>query len=421
VPDDDFFDDEAAGFGEPVHPDDRLWRHPSEIHRVPPPGARSIPDTVDFAPVPPTRRSWAALAASGAVGAAVAISVILATGLGERVVTQWIEPPEVFPFFRSGQPVAPTTTVATTTTIPEPSLSELAEGAAPSLVWISVVTPDRTVDCAGVVISADGHLLTEARPFAGHTDITVRFHDGTIASGELVGVDHLTELAVVRVDRAGLEPARFGDPRELRVGGTVLVLGPDETGKPTASAAMVNAVGTTARLRDSLTLYDLIRFDAQIPATHSGGPLLNDSGEVVGVTVRAGNGDPFGLATPIDAARTIAADLITEGRARHPWLGIEGRQEQALPVVLRVLEESPADLAGLRPDDVILAVDGEPVPSMAAFVTAVRARQPGDVVTIRYLRDGVEQDCVAVLGLRDPVAEVVEPGRPVETVEPRAG
>jgi putative serine protease PepD len=405
VADDDFFDDEAARFGEPVHPDDRLWRHPSELHKVPPPGARSIPDTVDFAPVPRRRSAWAAIAVSSVVGAAVAVSVILVTGMGERVVERWIEPPPAFPFFGANASVAPTTTTtstSTTTTVPAPTLSELAEAAAPSLAWITVVNGDLSTDCAGVVISADGHLLTESRPFEGHTSITVRFHDGSTSSGELVGVDELTELAVIRVDRNDLVPARFGDPRELKVGGTVLVLGPDETGKTAASAAMVNAVGTTARLRDALTLYDVIRFDVQVPVEHSGGPLLNETGEVVGVTVRTGNGEPFGLATPIDAAQVVATDLITEGRARHPWLGIEGRQEQAQPVVLKVLEDSPADLAGLRPDDVILAVDGEPVASMAAFVTAVRARRPGDALTITYLRDGAEWECVAVLGEREP-------------------
>jgi putative serine protease PepD len=400
VPDDDFFDDEAARFGEPVHPDDRLWRHPSELHKVPPHGARSIPDTVDFAPLPRRRSAWAAIAASSVVGAAVAVSVILVTGMGERVVERWIPPPPTLPFFSGSTPVAPTTT--TTSTVPEPTLSELAEGAAPSLAWITVVNGETTTDCAGVIISADGHLLTEARPFEAHTSITVRFHDGSTAAGELVGTDELTELAVVRVDRTDLSPARFGDPRDLKVGGTVLVLGPDETGKTSASAAMINAVGTTARLRDALTLYDMIRFDIQVPVERSGGPLLNEAGEVVGVTVRTGNGDPFGLATPIDSARVVATDLITEGQARHPWLGIEGRQEQAQPVVLNVVEDSPAHLAGLQPDDVIVSVDGEPVPSMAAFVTAVRARRPGEAITITYLRDGAEWECVAVLGVREP-------------------
>jgi S1-C subfamily serine protease len=422
VSDDDFFDDEVAGFGEPLHPDDRIWRHPSELHKVPPPGARSIPDIVDFAPVPRRRRSWVALAASGAVGAAMAVSVILATGVTERVVTRWIEPPEMFPFVLSGRAVGSgsTTTVpvvATTTTTTDvrggvdelaggPSLTEVAELAAPSLVWISVVGEDGTTDCTGIVLSADGHVLTESRPFETAGEITVRFHDGTASSGRLVGIDPLTEVAVLKVDRTDLSPARLGDPRSLKVGATVLVLGPDETGRTMASAAMVNAVGTTARRRDAITLYDVIQFDAILPANLSGGPLLNDAGEVVGLTVRAGTGEPFTLATPIDSARAVAADLITEGRPRHPWLGVEGRQEDARPVVMRVVEGSPAHAAGLAPDDVILAVDGEPVHSMAAFVTAVRARRPGDAITITYSRDGEEWDCVAILGVRDPALDL---------------
>jgi S1-C subfamily serine protease len=105
---------------------------------------------------------------------------------------------------------------------------------------------------------------------------------------------------------------------------------------------MVNAVGTPARLDTETTLYDMIQFDVPVPVALSGGPLLNEAGEVVGVTVRAGNGDPYGLATPIDSAHLVADDIITMGHAQHPWLGIEGRQEQAQPVVLSVLDGSPA-------------------------------------------------------------------------------
>jgi putative serine protease PepD len=401
VPDDDFFDDEAARFGDPVHPDDRLWRHPSELHKVPPPGARSIPDTVDFAPVPRRRSVWAAIAASSIAGATVAVSVIMITGMGQRVVERWIEPSGPVALSGPNTSVAPTTTTSTTEPPPETTLSDLAESAAPSLAWITVVDGERSIDCAGIVISADGHLLTDSRPFAEYTSITVRFSDGSTETGELVGTDQLTEIAVVRVARTDLVPARMGDPRDLKVGGLVLLLGPDETGKTAASTAMVNAVGIPARLGESATLYDMIQFDAPVPIERSGGPLLNDDGEVVGVTVRAGNGAPFGLATPIDSAQFVADDLIAEGRARHPWLGIEGRQEQAQPVVLSVVEGSPADIAGLQADDVIVAVDGEAVPSMAAFVTVVRARRPGDVITITCLREGVEVDCVVVLGLRE--------------------
>ena len=397
VPDDDSFDDEAARFGDPVHPDDRLWRHPSEIHKVPPPGSRSIPDTVDFAPTPRRRRSVVAVVmASSLVGAAVAVSVIMITGAGERVVERWIEPePPV-------TVAAPTTTEGVTTTVPPPpTMDELAEAAAPSLAWITVVNGENSIDCAGVVITGDGHLLTEARPFEEHSSITVRFDDGTTEEGELVGIDHLTDLAVVKVDRHDLTPATIGDPRELKAGGVVLVLEPDETGGTAASAAMVNAVGTPARIEVDLTLYDMIQFDAPVPIEMSGGPLLDERGEVIGVTVRAGNGDPYGLATPIDAAHTVATDIIANGTARHPWLGIEGRQEQAQPVVSAVVDGSPADEAGLLPNDVIIAVDGEPVPSMSAFVTAVRAHRPGEAITITYRRDGIEVDGVAVLGVRE--------------------
>ncbi|MFP4513877.1 MAG: S1C family serine protease [Acidimicrobiales bacterium] len=404
MPDDDSFDDEAARFGDPVHPDDRLWRHPSEIHKVPPPGARSIPDTVDFAPAPRRRTVAAAVAVSSLVGAAVAVSVIMITGVGERVVERWVEAPGPVQLAAPSTTTVSSTTTTTEASPPPPTMSELAEATSPSMAWITVVNGEDSTDCAGVVITTDGHLLTEAQPFEDYSSITVRLHDGSTEEGVLVGIDPLTDLAVIKVGRDDLAPAALGDPRDLTPGGVVLVLEPDETGKVAASAAMVNAVGTPARLESELTLYDMIRFDAPVPVELSGGPLLNGDGEVIGVTVRAGNGAPFGLATPIDAARVVATDIIEVGRARHPWLGIEGRQEQAHPVVLRVVEGSPAHDAGLLPRDVIVAVNDEPVPSMAAFVTAVRGHRPGQTITITYQRDGVEEQIAAELEVRDEPA-----------------
>ncbi len=399
MPEDDYFDDEAADFGDPVHPDDRLWRHPSEIGSVPPPGARSIPDTVDFAPVPRRRSVAAVVVASSLVGAAVAVSVIMITGLGERVVERIVETETTVPVVASP---------ATTTTVdPEPSdpvpngMQEMAEAASPSLAWITVTNGDNYTDCAGIVITHDGHLLTEARHFEEYSSITVRFHDGTTEEAELIGSDPVTDLAVVRVGRDDLVPADLGDPRELQSGGIVLVLAPDGTGKVAASAAMVNSVGAPARPTSGAPLYDMIQFDMAVPVELSGGPVLDHEGRVIGVSLWGGNGATYGMAAPIDSARVVADDLIADGRARHAWFGIEGREVEATPTVVSVAEDSPAETAGVEPGDQLVAVDGTPVPSMAAFVTAVRAQRPGDEITVTIRRDGQVEDRVVVLGQRD--------------------
>lgn len=399
VPEDDYFDDEAADFGDPVHPDDRLWRHPSEIRSVPPPGARSIPDTVDFAPVPRRRSVAAVVVASSLVGAAVAVSVIMVTGLGERVVERIVETETTVPVVASP---APTTTVDPEPSDPVPNgMQELAEAASPSLAWITVTNGESSADCAGIVITADGHLLTEARHFEEYTSITVRLHDGSTEEAELVGSDPVTDLAVLRVGRDDLVPADLGDPRALQSGGIVLILAPDGAGKVAASAAMVNAVGAPVRPSSGLPLYDMIQFDLAVPVELSGGPVLDQDGRVVGVSLWGGNGAPYGMAAPIDSARVVADDLITEGRARHAWFGIEGREEQGTPTVVAVVDDSPARAAGIEPGDELVAVDGTPVPSMAAFVTAVRAKRPGDEITVTVRRDGVEDDRVVALGQRD--------------------
>lgn len=392
VQDDDLPDDDTSAFSDPLHPDDRLWRHPSEMRSVPPVGARAIPDTVDFAPPVPRRRlAWSAIVASSLVGASAALLAVLATGMGERVVERIVERPAETP------PASSILTVSTTT--PIAGAAEAVAAVMPGVAQIAVTSAGGTTDASAVVIRADGYLVTDAAVVAEAETITVSLADGTVEAGEVVAVDRVSELAVIRVPRTDLTPVRLGDPAELQVGQQAMALGSHQDGGPSISSGVISALDQRSTSEAGTALYGMIRFDAPVPPEVAGGPLVTDTGTVVGITVRAAD-TMFGWATPIDEATEVAEELIATGHASHAWLGVEGRRGPDGPVVTLVVEGSPAALAGLRVDDVLLSVEGEPLASMSVLAAIIRDREPGETLSMAYERDGMRWTCVATLGQR---------------------
>lgn len=387
---DDPFDDETS-FAEPLHPDDRLWRHPSEIHKVPAPGARSIPDTVHFAPVSRGRSGWTIAIASGLVGASAALLVVLATGMTDRVVER--------------QPDAAGAQVTVTSTVPISApggrdASAAISAVMPSVVQIAATTDGATVDGSALVVREDGYLLTDAHVLDDATEVRVTFADQTTAEGEVIAIDHVTALAIVKVDHGELVPAPFGDPSALEVGQLTLAIGTNTSGGPSISSGVISAFDERSTAVSGTYLYGLIRFDAPLPDGAAGGPLVTEDGEVIGVTIRSDPSAAFGWATPIDDAFDIATQLIDDGKATHAYLGVEGRRTAEGAAVMSVAENSPAAEAGIQVDDILVSVDGRALPSMAALVDVIRDHEPGDNITITYRRDGIEWTCVATLGLR---------------------
>lgn len=387
---DDEFDDDAS-YRDPLHPDDRLWRHPSEMASVPAPGSRSIPDTVDFAPVPAHRRGrggWTIAVASGLVGASAVLLVVLATGMTDRVVER-------------GDPAIDDAIVASTVPVSTSTLngtSEAINAVMPSVAQIAATTGDEIVDGSAIVVRADGYLLTDAHLLDGATSLQVTLSDGTTLPAELVAIDAVTALAVVHVERTDLIPAQVGDPASLQVGQLTMALG-SQGGAPSISSGVISAFEERSITISGTYLYGLIRFDAPLPDGAAGGPLITETGEVIGVTIKPELGASFSWATPIDDATDVAAELIADGRVKHPWLGVQGRRTAEGAGVEVVMANSPAEAAGIEVDDVLLSIDGKPLPSMAALVAIIRDYDPGDVITITYLRDGIEWTCVATLGL----------------------
>src|SRR5947208_7854331 len=229
---------------------------------------------------------------------------------------------------------------------------------------------------SAVVLTPDGFLLTSANVVSGPgSGGRAAFTDGREFAFEVVGADPFSDLAVLRADARDLAPATLGDAERLRVGQLVVAIGNPHGYAGSVTAGVVSALGRSlpARSRGHSRIIDnVIQTDAALNPGNSGGALVNGAGEVVGVnTAVAGVG--LGLAVPINAAtRQIVAALMTDGRVRRAYLGIAGgprprppRARARLDIataieVIEVIEGSPAARAGLRPEDLIVSVNGQP-------------------------------------------------------------
>jgi S1-C subfamily serine protease len=298
----------------------------------------------------------------------------------------------------SGQPSAPTPLPTDEEALDAYSrvVTTVAERLAPSVANLRVsrrVRGGRRLDGAGsaVVITPDGFTLTSAH-VVERTDGTgiASFVDGRELAFDIVGADPLSDLAVLRLD-SDAEPAELGDAESLRVGQLVVAIGNPHGFAGSVTAGVISALGRSlpVRSRRAARIVDnVIQTDAALNPGNSGGALVDGRGRVVGInTAVAGVG--LGLAVPINAAtRTIVGALMSEGRFRRAYLGIAlgprplpprlGQQlgRTSAVEIVETVEGSPADAAGLRPEDLILEVDGSPVES----VNDLQRHMVGDVI-----------------------------------------
>ena len=267
---------------------------------------------------------------------------------------------------------------------------------------------------SGVVITPDGYLLTAAHVVAGADRGLALFSDGSERPAEIVGRDPLSDLAVARVDATTqLEAATLGDADHLRVGQLVVAVGSPLGLAGSVTAGVVSAVGRSLATRSGgggRIVENVIQTDAALNPGNSGGALAAASGEVVGInTAVAGIG--LGLAIPIgDATRRIIAALLHDGRVRRAWLGIAGARRPLPPRVARQLGQSagigveevvagsPAAAAGLRPGDLILAVDGHVLQDSGELQRLMLDEAIGRAMLIRILRLGAVAELRAIPG-----------------------
>ena len=289
----------------------------------------------------------------------------------------------------------------------------------PSVVSLGVAGNGGRGSGSGVVISADGYVLTNNHVVEGAQTVRATFNDGSSATARIVGTDAASDLAVVKVDKTGLTAAKIGSSASVRVGDQVLAVGSPLGLSGTVTAGIVSAlnrpVNTTSQqgfgAAPVATVIDAIQTDAAINPGNSGGALVDLAGQVIGINSAiastTGGNVGVGFAIPIDQAKVIADQLIKTGRASRAQIGVSVGTATTVdgdtrPVIQAVTPGGPAETAGLRAGDIVLRIDGKIVGDADALIAAVRSHQPGDTVTVEYERDGAKR--TATVRLTDAAA-----------------
>ena len=285
-------------------------------------------------------------------------------------------------------------------------IAKVAERLADSVVTISTTLSDESGGGrgvgTGVVLTSDGEILTNAHVIEDASEVVVRFAGETEPRvAKILASDVGNDLALIKVDITGLVAATFAKPGSVQIGDAVVAIGYALAldGGPTVTSGIVSALKRTIET-DSGALNSLIQTDAAISSGNSGGPLVNLKGEVVGINTAVARGDSESAANNIGFSISVDEVLIVIEQLRAQASGVE-RKEGFLGVGLAAREDggqgaiitnvqpgSPADKAGILIDDVVLAVDGEPIDGQAGLVAAIRDAVPGQTVKIEIFRDG---------------------------------
>ena len=266
---------------------------------------------------------------------------------------------------------------------------------------------------SGVIVSADGYILTNHHVVDGAEDIRVELNDGRALAAKVVGSDAPSDLAVLKVEAAGLPVLPLGDSDKARVGDVALAVGNPLGIGQTVTSGIVSAKGRTTGLSDG-SFEDFIQTDAAINRGNSGGALVNTAGELIGINSQifspTGGNIGIGFAIPSNMAKDVMGQLIKTGQVRRGMLGVNIQNVTAdLAASLRlgpargaivsgVQAGGPADRAGLKRGDIITAFNGTPVNDNNSLRNAVARTQPGSTATVTVTRDSREQQLRVTLG-----------------------
>jgi putative serine protease PepD len=368
-----------------------------------------------------------ALAASALGGAGVGVGTYAALNKGGDTTTV-------------RQVAAPASSSQQASSTSALSVAKIFGLASPGVVEITVTTPSsgstfpggtQSAQGSGFVYDTSGHVITNDHVVDGATSINVRFSGGATYKATVVGTDPSTDLAVLKIDAPSsiLHPLTLGDSAALQVGDGVVAIGSPFGLQETVTSGIVSALHREITSPNQFAIEDAIQTDAAINHGNSGGPLLNLQGKVIGVNAQiqseGGGNDGVGFAVPSATVRTIVGKLLADGKVEHAFLGV-GIQtipsalagqlgEAAGAAVTDVRPGTPAQSAGLHEasgqktiqgvpyatgGDVITKIDGTPIATDDALRRAVDAHQPGDKVTLTYVRNGKTRTATVTLGTR---------------------
>jgi putative serine protease PepD len=272
---------------------------------------------------------------------------------------------------------------------------------------------------SGFVYDDEGHIVTNQHVVDGASAVSVRLWNGQTHDAEVVGTDASTDLAVLDVDapESVLHPIALGDSTRVEIGDGVVAIGSPFGLEQTVTSGIVSALHRTVTAPNDFSINDTIQTDAAINHGNSGGPLLNAQGRVIGVNAQieseSGGNDGVGFAIPSNTVKSIVSQLVETGEVEHAYLGV-GVQEIPDSVadelnsvegvaLTEVRSDTPASRAGLRAatgsrlvdgqsyptgGDVITAIDGKAVTSSVELQSTIDAKQPGDTISLTYIRNG---------------------------------
>jgi Do/DeqQ family serine protease len=275
-------------------------------------------------------------------------------------------------------------------------------------------TPEKRVQQgmgSGFITSSDGQILTNAHVVDGADKVTVTLKDGRILEGKVLGTDSVTDVAVVKIDAKDLPTVKLGDSNKVQTGEWAIAIGNPLGLDNSVTTGIISATArNSSQIGISDKRVDFIQTDAAINPGNSGGPLLNAKGEVIGInTAIIQNAQGLGFAIPIDKALDISQQIIANGKAEHPFLGIQmasltDELKQRIQensnwnittdkgvLIVKVVRNTPAAKAGLKPGDVIRSFNGEAVEKSERIQQLVENTKVGDSISLDIIREGKEQ------------------------------
>lgn len=279
----------------------------------------------------------------------------------------------------------------------------------PAVVSIGVIMRGRSLHgygiegaASGIIIAPDGYILTNKHVVENTAELQVALTNGDMFKAEIVGMDPATDLAVVRAAANGLPIAELGDSQSLEVGQLVIAIGNPLGFQSTVSTGVVSALGRTLRSETGQLIENMIQTDVPLNPGNSGGPLVDGHGNVVGVnTAIISQAQGISFSIPVNTAQWVVGELITNGKVRRAYLGLAaqvhpiGRQAQlhyklstaSVVEVVSLVQDGPAQRAGLHEGDVIVALNGKDTATMDDIHHLLSGMPPGSSVQLTILRD----------------------------------
>ena len=286
---------------------------------------------------------------------------------------------------------------------------------------------------SGVIVSEEGHILTNYHVVADMDEVKVHLRDGRVFPARIIGGDEVTDIAVLKIEASGIRPLPLGDSDQVKVGSLVLAIGNPFGLQETVTHGIISATG---RQMSSESDVEFLQTDTAINPGNSGGPLINLRGEIIGINNAIGNysgsgtWQGVGFAIPSNVAKRSMEAILKNGQVqRNGYLGVMIRQispERSAQLgvsvrdgveVVHVVPDSPAEEAGIKEGDLIVAFNGKPVGSMREFLRRVASVEVGSQVELRILRNGKEETVKATIRQQpEGYRSIPVPRPPVGTV-----